>query len=149
MTRKPLEAKDRGAALIEFALVAVLLMMFIYGIAAYGIMLSTKNSMTQAAAEGARSALSVADLPALTLDTRRTDQAKATVATRLASFGSKYQAGDTTATIAGCSGPSDTVKCITVTITYPWSTRPMIPTAPGLGLVMPNTLRATAVVRLT
>ena len=140
--------KDRGAALVEFAFVAVLLMMFIYGIAAYGIMLSAKNSMTQAAAEGARSALSVADLPSATLNTRRIDQAKATVATRLASFGSKYQASDTTATIGNCSA-SDTTQCITVTITYPWSSRPMIPQAPGLGIILPDTLRSTAVVRLT
>jgi Flp pilus assembly protein TadG len=127
----------------------MLLMLFIYAIAAYGILLSTKNSLTHAATEGARSALSVADLPSATLDTRRITQAKATVATRLGFMGSNYHAEDVTATIAGCSSPADTTKCITVTIAYPWSSRPLIPQLPGLGLTQPNTLRATAVVRLS
>jgi Flp pilus assembly protein TadG len=144
-------SSERGAAVLEFALVVVLLMMFIYGIAAFGILLATKNNITHAAAEGARSALSVSDLPAATLDARRITQAQNTVASRLSYLGSKYQASDTSATIGLCnaSDPADTSKCITVTITYPWSARPIIPSAPGLGIVMPNNLRATAVVRLS
>lgn len=151
MKRMRARAGERGAAVLEFAIVAVLLMMFIYGIAAYGILLATKNNITHAAAEGARSALSVADLPAATLDARRITQAQNTVATRLSYLGSKYQASDTSATIALCnpSDPADTSKCITVTITYPWSSRPIIPSAPGLGIIMPNNLRSTAVVRLS
>lgn len=143
--------RDRGAALVEFAIVAVLLMMFIYGIAAYGILLATKNNITHAAAEGARSALSVSELPAATLNARRIAQAQSTVATRLGYLGSKYQASDTAATIGLCepSNPADTTQCITVTITYPWSARPIIPSAPGLGIVMPDNLRSTAVVRLS
>ena len=151
MKRMRVASKDRGAAVLEFAIVAVLLMMFIYGIAAYGILLATKNNITHAAAEGARSALSVSDLPAATLDARRITQAQNTVATRLSYLGSKYQAGDTSATIGLCnpSDPADTTKCITVTITYPWSARPIIPSAPGLGIILPNNLRSTAVVRLS
>lgn len=151
MKRMRVAGKDRGAAVLEFALVAVLLMMFIYGIAAYGILLATKNNITHAAAEGARSALSVSDLPAATLDARRITQAQNTVATRLNYLGSRYQAGDTSATIGLCNpaDAADTTRCITVTITYPWSSRPIIPSAPGLGIIMPNNLRATAVVRLS
>lgn len=132
-------------------MVAVLLVMFIYGIAAYGILLSTKNNLTHAAAEAARSALSVPDLPAATLDARRITQAQNTVATRLDYLGAKYQAGDTSATIGLCnpSDPADTTECITVTITYPWSERPIVPSAPGLGILMPDNLRSTAVVRLS
>ncbi len=151
MKRMRAQRSERGVAVLEFAIVAVMLMMFIYGIAAYGILLATKNNITHAAAEGARSALSVSDLPAATLDARRITQAQNTVATRLSYLGSKYQASDTSATIGLCnpSDAADTSKCITVTITYPWSSRPLIPTAPGLGLVLPNNLRSTAVVRLS
>lgn len=151
MTRKPLEAKDRGAALVEFSIVAMLLMFFIYGIAAYGLLLSTKNSLTHAATEGARAALSVSDLPSATLDARRITQAKNTVATRLGFLGSNYDAADTTATIAACNpaDAADTTRCITVVVTYPWSTRPLIPQLPGMGLGTPDNLRATAVVRLS
>lgn len=151
MKRMRLSPRDRGAAALEFALVAVLLMMFIYGIAAYGVVLATKNNVTHAAAEGARSALSVADLPAATLDARRITQAQNAVATRLSYLGSRYQASDTSATIGLCnpSDPADTTRCITVTVNYPWSARPIIPSAPGLGIILPDNLRATAVVRLS
>ena len=141
---------DRGAALVEFALVALLFMFFIYAVAVFGILLSTKNSITHAAAEGARSALTVSDLPAATLDARRVTQATTTVANSLSgTLGSHYNPSDVSASIAGCDNPADTHKCITVTITYPWSTRPIVPQLPGMGLATPNNVRATAVVRLS
>lgn len=123
-------------------------MYFIYAIAAFGLILAQKNSITQAATEGARSSLSVPGVSSPT-DTQRTDQAIATVAKTLSWMGSKYQAGDTTAAIAGCSSPADTAKCITVTITYPYATRPLLPQAPGLGLITPNQIKATAVLRIS
>ena len=45
---------DDGAALVEFALVAVLLFSLIFGIIHYGLILSFKQDVTRAAAEGAR-----------------------------------------------------------------------------------------------
>lgn len=144
-TRNP----ERGAALVEFSFVFLLLVLFIYGIAAFGVLLSTKNSMTHAAAEGARSALNVPFTPVDTLDARRITQATTAVASSLGHMGARYQPSDTVASIAGCDSPTDTSKCITVTITYPWSSRPMIPLAPGFGFVMPDEIHATAVVRLS
>jgi Flp pilus assembly protein TadG len=126
-----------------------MLVMFIYGIAAFGVMLSTKNSMTHAAAEGARSALDVPYTPTDTLDARRITKATTAVAESLGHMGSNYHASDTVASIAGCDSPTDAEKCITVTITYPWSSRPMIPLAPGFGFVMPDEIHASAVVRLS
>jgi len=38
---------------------------------------------------------------------------------------------------------------VTVNITYPYSTRPLVPPAPGRRLVTPDNLKATAVVELT
>lgn len=133
---------------MEFAFVSLLLMFLIYAIAAFGILLSTKNSLTHAAAEGARSALSVADLPIATAEQRRTDQARATIAKDLDWMGSDFDPAYVDADIDDCS-PTDTTQCITVTITYPWSTKPLIPMAPGMGLAMPNTVSATAVVRIS
>jgi hypothetical protein len=93
--------------------------------------------------------LSVADLPAATLDARRISQATTTAGTTLGgALGSHYHPSDVNASIAGCDSPADTHKCITVTITYPWQSDPIVPLAPGLGLATPNTVRATAVVRL-
>ncbi|MEY2399341.1 MAG: hypothetical protein QOJ00_2515 [Actinomycetota bacterium] len=133
---------------MEFSFVFLLLVFLIYGIAAFGIMLSTKNSLTHAASEGARSALSVSDLPSATANTRRLDQVKATITKDLSWMGANYDVSYVNAAIANCSS-TDTTQCVTVTITYPWSSKPLIPAAPGLGLVSPNTMTATAVVRIS
>ena len=45
-------------------------------------------------------------------------------------------------------GVGDPHKCITVTITYPWQSDPIVPLAPGMGLATPNTIHTSAVVRL-
>src|SRR5205085_10366634 len=123
-------------------------MFFIYAIAAFGLILSQKTSITQAATEGARSALSVPGVASPT-DVQRQDQAKATVASTLSWMGSKYQASDTTAVVAPCAAPNQTSSCITVTITYPYASRPLLPPAPGLGLITPNQVKSTAVLRIT
>jgi len=45
---------DKGAALVEFAFVSVLLLSIVFGIIHYGLILSFKQDVTRAAAEGAR-----------------------------------------------------------------------------------------------
>jgi hypothetical protein len=45
---------DEGAALVEFAFVGVLLFTLVFGIISFGLLLSFKQDMTRAAAEGAR-----------------------------------------------------------------------------------------------
>lgn len=45
--------------MVEFAIVGVLLFVLLFGIIGFGVLLSTKNSITQAANEGARSSVSV------------------------------------------------------------------------------------------
>lgn len=47
---------DRGAAAVEFALVVPLLVTLLFGIISYGYLLSFRQSISQAAAEGARAA---------------------------------------------------------------------------------------------
>ena len=137
--------------LVEFSLVFGLFAFIIYALVTFGMMLAAKNSLTHAAAEGARAAIDVSELPAGTLNARREDEAKAAVARSLAWFGNKYQPGDTTASVAKCdpSNPADLTDCITVTITYPYESRPIVPPAPGLGLVTPATFSSTAVVKLS
>ncbi len=128
---------ERGTALVEFSLVAGLLMFFIYAIVAFGLILSQKNSITQAATEGARSALSVPGIASPT-EAERTAHAMATVADTLDWMGSKYQAGDTTAIIDGCTSPADPARCITVTITYPYEDRPLVAARAGPRLDHPE-----------
>ena len=48
--------RERGAAAVEFALVVPLLLTLVFGIISYGYLLSFRQSLSQAAAEGARAA---------------------------------------------------------------------------------------------
>ncbi len=136
---------ESGSVLVEFSLVFALFVLVLYGLICFGMILAAKNSITHAAAEGARSAVGAVDDPATVDVDERVARAKAKVHESLTWFGSKYEEGDTTATVARC-GAAD---CITVTVTYPYSARPIVPPAPGLGLVTPSNLSSTAVVELT
>ena len=135
---------ERGSVLVEFSLVFALFVLLIYGLVSFGVILAAKNSLTHAAAEGARAAVAVVDDP-MTADDERIERAKEKVGQALDWFGSRYEPGDTTASIAPCG----TAECITVKITYPYSTRPIVQPPPGLGLVIPSNLTSTAVVELT
>lgn len=137
--------------LVEFSLVFGLFALIIYALVTFGMMLAAKNSITHAAAEGARAAIGVPDLPAATLNARRVDEAEATVADSLSWFGAKYQPSDTVATVGRCdpANPADLTECITVTITYPYEDRPLVPPAPGIGLMTPESFTSSAVVKLS
>ena len=45
---------EQGAEMVEFAIVVVLLMTLVYGIVSVGLSLAAKETITQAAADGAR-----------------------------------------------------------------------------------------------
>ena len=136
---------QRGSVLVEFSLVFGLFIMLLYALIAFGVMLAAKNSLTHAAAEGARAAIGVVDDPATTTVDERVERAKTRVDEALNWFGDKYQPTDTTASVAPCG----TAECITVKITFPYESRPIVPLAPGLGVITPPTFTSTAVVELT
>src|ERR1700733_9677296 len=48
---------ERGAEMVEFAFVVVLLIALLYGIISYGLILAAQNTITQAAADGARAGI--------------------------------------------------------------------------------------------
>ncbi|MBV8691616.1 MAG: pilus assembly protein [Actinobacteria bacterium] len=138
---------ERGAALLEFALVFGIFVFVLYGLIAYGMMLSLKNSVTHAAAEGARAAIGVTsgDADHNGVDDR-TDAAVARVKSSLNWLGaSKVNA--TTITVTYPS--SCPTSCIDVKISYPYDSQPLVPPAPGLGLVTPSSIGSEAVVALS
>lgn len=57
---RPRRRDEQGASLVEFALVVTLLCTLLLGIVIFGILLSKRQVLTQAAAEGARDAVPVA-----------------------------------------------------------------------------------------
>jgi hypothetical protein len=144
MSRKRTTRGERGSVLVEFSLVFALFVLVLYGVICFGMILAAKNSITHAAAEGARSAIGVVDDPLTAGLDERVERAKEKVNDSLSWFG-KYEPTDTSAVIAPC-GAKD---CITVTIEYPYADRPIVPPAPGLGLVTPEKLTSTAVVELS
>jgi Flp pilus assembly protein TadG len=147
--RRP-ERNETGSVLVEFAFVFALFVLVIYAVICFGMILATKNSLTHAAAEGARAAISVLDDPSTPAVDEREARALDQVGIALDWLGSKYDPSDASADVGACdpavpAGP----QCITVSITYPYGTRPIVPPAPGLGLVTPSTLTSTAVVELS
>lgn len=134
---------ESGAALLEFSLVIGLFVFILYGLIAFGMMLALKQSVTSAAAEGARSAVGISDDPtALTtardsamdrLDWLKADQQAALIITPTI--------------LDPC--PSGTGRCIRVEVTYPYEGNELIPPAPGLGLVTPSSFGSTAVVKIS
>jgi Flp pilus assembly protein TadG len=136
---------ENGVELLEFALVIPIFVFVLYGLIAFGMMLSAKQTVTNAAAEGARAAVGASGDPVAA--------ARSKVGSAMASY-SGYNVQDPKqfdGQVAACdpvnspAGP----KCITVKVTYPYGDKPLIPPAPGLGLVMPSTLSSTAVVQVS
>lgn len=133
-SRRRLVGRDqRGTAMVEFALVVGLFVFIIYGLVAFGMILATKQRVTNAAAEGARAAVG-----------------------QTTSVGAVGAATSRVQAALGMPGPYTPIystaacgsnQCITVTITYNLATNPVVPPAPGLGLVTPNAISSTAVVQ--
>lgn len=137
--RRRLFRRDQsGAAAVEFALVVGLFVFVLYGLISFGMILATKQRVTNAAAEGARAAVG---------QTNAADAKNAAVARVLAaglpagSYSIGPGAGEPS--VAACGSN----QCITVTVTYNLAGNPVVPPAPGLGLVTPNTISSTAVVQ--
>lgn len=136
--RHRLRRNQSGAAAVEFALVVGLFVFVLYGLIAFGMILATKQRVTNAAAEAARAAVGQTNSAAAK------NAAVARVqASGLAAGTYTIGPGAGEPTVAACGA----FQCITVTVTYDLAANPVVPPAPGLGLVTPNTISSTAVVQ--
>src|SRR3954471_22242163 len=115
---------DDGTALVEMAFVIVPLCMLVFGIIVYGYLMSFRQNMTQAAAEGARAGAlaptSAGDVTAIAQATDATSHA-------LQSFGEDCGNGRTNCTVVVdlCPAPSSD-RCVTVTVTYDYEHHPLM-----------------------
>ncbi len=57
--RSPRQRDEQGASLVEFAFIVILLSTLLLGIVIFGILLSKRQVLTQATAEGARDAVAI------------------------------------------------------------------------------------------
>ena len=133
---------QRGAALVEFSIASVVLLMLLFGIISYGYVLSFKQGLTQAAAEGARAAAVVSNASAPGI-------AAAAVVPALGAFSKNCSSAgmsctySTLAADTGCAAGA----CIRVQISYDYKNHPLMPKFPGLGLLLPDTLTSTSIVQ--
>jgi Flp pilus assembly protein TadG len=135
---------ERGAAAVEFALVVPLLLMLVFGIISYGYMLSFRQTLSQAASEGARAAAGAPSAASAS------SAALAAVDDSMDQYDMACNSGylTCTATVAACAGDASH-DCITVAVSYPYRDHALLPTFPGLGIVLPDQLSYTSVARVS
>jgi Flp pilus assembly protein TadG len=142
---------DDGAALLEFALVAILLFTLIFGIIQYGFMLSFKQDMTRTAAEGARAG--AVAFPA----------SDALVAAQQATMDAAQRTGKSCSTTNGVDSDGDGLSCnVTVTpcttsvgdcvnveLHYDQEGHPLVGSIPLLSQLPPDSLTSKSVARVS
>ena len=140
---------ENGAALVELVLVLPIFLFVIFSMISIGVMFSFRQTLSQAATEGARAAVVA---PANLTFTQRRD--RAIVAVNEAFDG---QSGDpvtcgtggltcTIPSIPTSCGSSD--QCISVTLDYAYAAHPRIQLPQLFGFVLPDTLTYTASARI-
>ncbi len=142
---------ERGASAVEFALILPVFMLLVYGALAFGLALSLKHTMTEAAAEGSRSAIGAQMIAG------DANQNAAYVRVALARAQTALGHYSTYATVtptvqAPCPNAAANQSasvCVQVQISYPYSAHPIIPNAPGLGLVIPSTIATVFTVQVS
>ena len=145
---------DEGAALVEFTFVAVLLLTIVFGIINFGLILSFKQDMTRAAAEGARAG--AVAFPA----SGAWDAAKGATYEAVDGFNRQCNSGDGMAcnvNLHPCatpvapktvSNPASTGDCVTVELIYDYANHPLLAKLPLISALLPDTIRDSSVARL-
>lgn len=147
---------ERGAAAVEFALVAPLLILLVMGVISYGYMLSFRQALSQGAAEAARAA-AVSPFPTAAV---KQQEGLDALNEALDAYGvscngyaagshlikDSVNVGDCSVTIGACANdPSK--DCVVAALDYAYEDHPLTPKFPGIGLVLPESLGYDAVAR--
>jgi Flp pilus assembly protein TadG len=143
------ERTEAGAAFVEFTIILPFFLFLIFAMVSYGSMFSFRQTLSQAATEGARAA---AVAPSnLDFTARRT---RAIGAVNEAFDG---EPGDVITCGAGgltCTIPTtptscaSTANCISVTLTYAYASHPRLPVPQFFGFALPSQLSYTASARI-
>lgn len=142
-----LKEKQKGAAAIEFAFVFPVFFLVFYGIITYGIIFLAQQSITLAAAEGARAALRYS----ATDTVRDTNARAAAIGTGSAAAWLGTRINFDGALLANCPFGSAGIRCYRVTVTYPnYRQNPLVPYIVGnvMSIVVPERLTSTAIVQI-
>ena len=149
MKRRRLQHDEFGAVFVEFAIVLPVFLFIIFAMINYAAMMSFRQTLSQAATDGARAA---AVAPSNLTFTQRRD--RAITAVNEAFDG---EAGDPVVCGAGgltCTVPAvptscgSSEQCISVTLTYGYAANPRIDLPQLFGFVLPDELTYTASARV-
>jgi Flp pilus assembly protein TadG len=154
---------SRGVVAVEFALLFPAFFLIFYAIITYGLIMAAQQTLTLAAAEGARAAVRYPSNPSSVADSvNQRISAACTAASaplawlkNLGGLGAAAGCG-TSASAPGVNVASDvcayasTLTCVTVTVTYNYGGHPLIPNLLGglLSLPTPARLTGTAVMQI-
>lgn len=146
--REPGRRDERGAEMVEFAFVVVLLIALLYGIVSYGLILAAQSTITQAAADGARAGI-VASSSAISTSEAQAAQDvgwmnKGTCATSSTS----HPTMTCISTEAPCLSNANN-ECLTVTVTYNYNSSPLFPELPGMGVITPSTISSSNTLQMS
>ncbi len=130
-----------GAAAVEFALVFLIFFTLFYGIVAYGLAFTIKQTLTMAAEEGARAA--VQNAPNVATRLARANETASGLLSWLPAAGVTVN----TAAVACVVNPAS--SCVTVTVSYKYAGYPIVTVLPLLGIAIPATLSANATVQFS
>jgi Flp pilus assembly protein TadG len=137
--------------MVELALVIVPLAVLLFGIVWFGVLLSFKQAVTQAAAEGARAAVPYSftsqNSDAVTAATNAASGPLGGWSRPCGQSGVETAKGMTcTATPQPC--PNGTGKCMSMTVVYDYKAHPILPNLPIISSLLPSSLSSTAVVQM-
>lgn len=123
---------ERGAVAAEFALLLPVLMLILFGTIEFGMIMYSRELITNASREGARAGI-VQVVP------KPTAGAITTIVTNYLT-GTGIDTGLVTVTVAGSGGANPATLTVTATYRYPWLI-PFVPTLVGLPSPLPLTGR--------
>jgi Flp pilus assembly protein TadG len=141
---------ETGAAFAEFVLVLPFFLFLTFAMVSYGAMFSFRQTLSQAATEGARAA---AVAPANLNFTDRSARA-------IAAVNQAFQGEPAGSLTCGSGGLTCTIpavpttcgtatECISVTVSYAYAAHPRIPVPQFFSFALPTTLRYTASARIS
>lgn len=145
---------DSGTAMLEFALVAVLLLTLVFGIINFGLILSFKQDLTRAAAEGARAAaVAYPASGAVAAGTAATNEAvqsfNKTCGSGGLTGGCLIRQHDCSDPVPDTNGDDPNVpNCVQVDLIYDYANYPLLVAVPLIKPFLPSQIRATSDARL-
>ncbi|HEY2813206.1 MAG TPA: TadE/TadG family type IV pilus assembly protein [Acidimicrobiales bacterium] len=136
-------AGEEGAAIVEMALVGVLLVLLLFGIISFGYLMGFRQNMVQAAAEGARRGAVAKP------GSEAGNEALGGASDAVHAFGQDCGVGGMNCSVSvdRCEN-NITVQCVTVALDYDYQDFPLLPDVPIVGALLPKHITTQSVAEI-